>query len=61
MTSYLFRNVSIWDGINDQEYPGEVVVENNRIKTVARGRNAIGGERIPLAASNRPTKKMLLP
>ena len=44
MTSYLFRNVSIWDGINDQEYPGEVVVENNRIKTVARGRNAISGE-----------------
>ena len=27
--------------INDEEYPGEVVVENNRIKTVARGRNAI--------------------
>ena len=47
MTSYLFRNVSIWDGMNDGDYPGEVVVENNRIKTVARGRNAIGGERPP--------------
>ena len=44
MTSYLFRNVSIWDGINDQEYPGEIVVENNRIKTVARGRDAISRE-----------------
>ena len=37
MTSYLFRNVTIWDGINDAAYPGEVVVEGNRIKTLARG------------------------
>jgi imidazolonepropionase-like amidohydrolase len=44
MTSYLFRNVTIWDGVNDEEYPGEIVVENNRIKTVARGRNAIAAE-----------------
>jgi hypothetical protein len=41
MTSYLFRNVSVWDGINDQEYTGEVVVENNRIKTVARSSGGI--------------------
>ena len=44
MASYLFRNVTIWDGVNDDEYPGEVVVENNRIKTVARGRNVIASE-----------------
>ena len=44
MASYLFRNVTVWDGVNDEESPGEVVVENNRIKTVARGRNAISDE-----------------
>lgn len=44
MTSYLFRNVSIWDGINDAAYPGEVLVEGNRIKTVARGTGQIAGE-----------------
>jgi imidazolonepropionase-like amidohydrolase len=44
MTSYLFRNVTIWDGINDAAYPGEVVVEGNRIKTLARGKNAISSE-----------------
>ena len=26
MTSYLFRNVTIWDGVDDEEYAGEVVV-----------------------------------
>ena len=44
MTSYLFRNVTVWDGINDDAYPGEVLVEGNRIKTVARGPNAISGD-----------------
>jgi imidazolonepropionase-like amidohydrolase len=44
MTSYLFRNVTIWDGVNDEEYPGEVLIENNRIRTVAHGRNAISAE-----------------
>ena len=44
MASYLFRNVTVWDGVNDAAYPGEVVVENNRIKTVARGRNVIASE-----------------
>jgi imidazolonepropionase-like amidohydrolase len=42
--SFLFRNVTIWDGVNDQPYAGEVVVEKNRIKTVARGRQVIGSE-----------------
>jgi imidazolonepropionase-like amidohydrolase len=44
MTSYLFRNVTIWDGIDDAAYPGEVLVEGNRIKVVARGAGQISGE-----------------
>ena len=44
MTSYLFRNVTIWDGIDDAAYPGEVLVEGNRIKTAARGAGQISGE-----------------
>jgi imidazolonepropionase-like amidohydrolase len=44
MASYLFRNVTVWDGVNDEGYPGEILVEGNRIKTVARGRNAISSE-----------------
>ncbi len=44
MTSYLFRNVTIWDGLNDVAFPGEVLVENNRIKTVAKGRGVIPSE-----------------
>ncbi len=27
MGSYLFRNVTVWDGINDEAYVGEVLVE----------------------------------
>jgi imidazolonepropionase-like amidohydrolase len=42
--SYLIRNVTIWDGINDEPYVGEVVVEGNRIRTVAKGRQSIGAE-----------------
>jgi imidazolonepropionase-like amidohydrolase len=41
MTSYLFRNVQVWDGENDDRYPGEVLVEGNRIKAVARGSGQI--------------------
>lgn len=44
MSSFLFRNVTIWDGINDEPYAGEVLVEGNRIATVARGRQVISGE-----------------
>ena len=44
MTATLFRNVTIWDGINDASYPGEALVVGNRIKTVARGRGAISAE-----------------
>ncbi len=44
MTAHLFRNVSIWDGERDDPYPGEVLVEGNRIRTVARGSSQIAAE-----------------
>ena len=44
MSSYLFRNVQVWDGQNDVSCRGEVVVEGNRIRTVTRGANQISTE-----------------
>jgi len=44
MGAYLFRNVSVWDGINDDPYPGEVLVEGNRIKAIAHGDEHIPAE-----------------
>lgn len=44
MGSYLFRNVTIFDGIEDAPYVGEVLVQGNRIKTVARGQRVISAE-----------------
>jgi imidazolonepropionase-like amidohydrolase len=45
MTAYLFKNVTVWDAINDEPYPGEILVEGNRIKAVARGNDAISADR----------------
>lgn len=45
MAAILLRNVTIWDGENDVAYPGEVLIEGNRIKAVARARNEIAAER----------------
>jgi imidazolonepropionase-like amidohydrolase len=42
VTSFLFRNVQIFDGEHDDRYPGEVVVVGNRIAAVARGHGQIG-------------------
>jgi len=39
--AYLFKNVQIWDGENDERYPGEVLVEGNRVSAVARGLNQL--------------------
>ena len=36
MPATLFRNVTIWDAISDDAYPGEVLIEGNRITGVAR-------------------------
>ena len=45
MTSYLIKNITVWDGINDEAYPGEVVVEGNRIAAVARGAGQFSAEK----------------
>ena len=45
MGSYLFRNVTIWDGIEDAAYPGEVLVEGSYITGVARGAERIDSAR----------------
>lgn len=45
MGSYLFRDVTVFDAIGDDAYLGEVLVEGNRIKAVARGRQQIAPER----------------
>jgi imidazolonepropionase-like amidohydrolase len=42
MTATLITNVSIFDGSGASAFPGEVLIEGERIKTVAKG----GGERI---------------
>jgi imidazolonepropionase-like amidohydrolase len=35
MTAMLFKNIRVFDAINDEAYPGEVLVEGNRIAEVA--------------------------
>jgi imidazolonepropionase-like amidohydrolase len=41
MTSVLFTNVRLIDGTGAQPYPGEVLVQGNRIARVARGTRAL--------------------
>jgi imidazolonepropionase-like amidohydrolase len=45
MTATLITNAWIWDGDSDDRYPGEIVVEGNRIASVARGHGAIAADR----------------
>jgi imidazolonepropionase-like amidohydrolase len=45
MCAVLLKNVMVWDGENDAAYPGEVLVEGNRIKAVAQGTGQIAAER----------------
>ena len=45
MCAVLLKNVMVWDGENDAGYPGEVLVEGNRIRAVAKGSNQIAAER----------------
>ncbi|MBI1774975.1 MAG: amidohydrolase family protein [Proteobacteria bacterium] len=47
MTAYLFKDVWIWDGERDDRYPGEVLIEGNRIKSVANGADQIGADAAP--------------
>jgi imidazolonepropionase-like amidohydrolase len=44
MIAVLLKNVLVWDGEKDVAYPGEVLVEGNRIRTVAQGKNQIARE-----------------
>jgi imidazolonepropionase-like amidohydrolase len=41
MANYLFTNVRILDGSGDYPYPGEVLVQGNRIKSVSRSRSGM--------------------
>jgi imidazolonepropionase-like amidohydrolase len=45
MSAVLLKNVLVWDGDRDVAYPGEVLVEGNRIRAVAEGKNQIASER----------------
>src|SRR5215469_4725902 len=42
MSATLITNIAIFDGTGAQSFPGQVLIENERIKAVAQG----GGERI---------------
>lgn len=44
MGSYLIKNVTIFDSIDDTPFEGEVLIEGNRIVTVARGKDQISIE-----------------
>src|SRR6267378_298027 len=44
MTSVLFTNVRIFDGTGALAYPGEVLVQGNRISRISRGARARGDE-----------------
>jgi len=44
MPATLIRNVSVWDAIGDEAYPGEVLIEGNRIEAVAKGAEHITAE-----------------
>jgi imidazolonepropionase-like amidohydrolase len=41
MPATLIHDVQIWDAIEDDRYPGEVLIEGNRIKDVARGKGPL--------------------
>ena len=41
MTSVLFTNVRIFDGTGALPYPGEVLVQGNRISRISRGARAL--------------------
>jgi len=41
MTSVLFTNVRIFDRTGASPYPGEVLVQGNRISRIARGARAL--------------------
>ncbi len=44
MARTLFRNVTVWDGSGAAPFPGDVLVEGNRIRTVARKTGEMPGD-----------------
>ena len=42
----LITNVMVWDAINDASYPGEVLIEGNRISDVACAPGQISRDRV---------------
>lgn len=48
MSATLIKNARVWDGIHDEAYPGEVLIEGQRIQAVARD-----GQRIPTENASR--------
>lgn len=45
MAVTLFANVSVWDGNSDAAFPGEVLIDGNRIRAVVKGDSHIARER----------------
>ena len=39
--AFLIVNAQVWDGENDERYPADVLIENNRVAAVARGHGQI--------------------
>ena len=39
--AFLIQNAQVWDGENDERYPAEVLIEKNRITSVARDKGQI--------------------
>ena len=45
MSTVLLTNVVVLDATGAEPYPGEVLVQGNRVRAVARGRGQIARER----------------
>src|SRR5580658_6253352 len=41
MNRILFRNAQVWDGSGVEPFPGDVLIEGKRIKTIARTLNQL--------------------
>src|SRR5216684_7890232 len=44
MARTLFRQVMVWDGSGATPFPGDVLVDGNRIRTVARKTGELSGD-----------------
>ena len=53
MSATLLTNVMVLDSTGAEPFPGEVLVEGNRIKKVAKGRSQIAREGAPTSSTAR--------